>query len=119
MRAGMMQTLWEAAEPHLTDEQLSELCTPVEISRQLAGIAEVMEGIGCLVITDSMNKTGAGNFQQGDSVSNLLFTLSRTIRALGTEAFIESDAKTILQQRKEKATEAAQANGRKQRMAVA
>ncbi len=63
-----------------------------ESGRQSFNLAEVMEGVGCLVSTDSDNIDGAGNFQDGNSVSALLFSLSSQVAVLGELASIGGEA---------------------------
>ena len=111
----MMQTLWDAARPHLTNEQLAHLDQGDRISAQLTDLAKVMEGIGCLIATDANH---SGNFQSHHDVPGLMFALSKTVESLGHATFIASEANFILQERKELAAESARAKVRKQRMAT-
>jgi hypothetical protein len=65
--------LWNKAVPTLTLEELDTLSGASEqaedMTRQLAVVAE---GVACLVAEDSSKPAGAGNFQDGNQVSDLL-----------------------------------------------
>jgi hypothetical protein len=98
--AQMMQTLWDAARLHLTDEELAALSSHGE-SDQLACISEVMEGIGCLVSADgSSDSTQAGNFRQASDVPTLLFTFAEAIKTASATSFIASEAEFTLRERR-------------------
>lgn len=100
--ANMMQVLWDASCPHLTDEELADLKSTEMAEYQLEHVADVMEGIGCLVNDD----TSAGSFQSARDVPALLFLLSSTVRALGQSVLISGAAGSILQDRKDQAAKA-------------
>ncbi|HUW38589.1 MAG TPA: hypothetical protein VMV91_14790 [Rhodocyclaceae bacterium] len=106
----MMDTLWDAAKPNLTDKQLAELDSYEDIRNQLQNISDVMSGIGCLVADDEM----AGNFQHKSDVPTLLFMFANLIDTQARAIFIAGEAGSMLQERKERAVEAAPTNGRKQ-----
>ncbi len=89
-----LSVLWKECEctaPEALIEWFASHATE-EAGRQLLNLAEVMEGVGCLVSTDANNTSGAGNFQDGNSVSTLLFSLSSQVSALGELAAIGGQA---------------------------
>lgn len=96
----IIKTLWESTKvADLTDEQLKALCCGEEISRDLNRIADLMNGIGCLVDEDTKDKTCAGNFQSGDDIQTLLWGLASAIKASAEAVFVSSSAAAIIKNR--------------------
>ena len=76
----MMTKLWERTADSLTTEELTWFADSSEYAKlQARQLSYAIEGIGCLVSADSENNHGAGSFQNGDSISTLLFTIAHSV----------------------------------------
>lgn len=76
----MMTVLWERTADRLTTEELEWFAGSSEYARmQARQLSKVIESVGCLVCSDAKTKTGAGNFQSGNDVSTLLFSIAHSV----------------------------------------
>jgi hypothetical protein len=91
-----MFTLWAVADPaKLTNEVLESLNTQIEVGHQLEYLAEMVEGVGCLVAADEK----AGSFVSNEELPHFLFSVSETIRNLSAMAWIGHEAQSLLKYR--------------------
>lgn len=110
-----LRTLWNQCEytapPELVEWVASHSVDEAE--RQLLNLAEVVGGLGCLVMADDNGKGGAisGNFREGGDVGTLLFAISSSIESLAALAGIGSDAEYWLTRHEERAGMAAMLAG--------
>ncbi|MDQ7978713.1 hypothetical protein QYH69_15790 [Paraburkholderia sp. SARCC-3016] len=72
-------------------EWLSELSGPV--SQDMSQLADMVEGIGCLV----MNDDDSGHFQTQGDIGRLLFTISNSISICAETLEISGEAYSTLQ----------------------
>ena len=59
-------------------------------------LAEVTSGIGCLVSNDGRTKTGAGSFQDADTVAALMWSMSHSFETVAAMAEVGSYAASKL-----------------------
>jgi hypothetical protein len=77
-----MFELWERAAPGLDRESLEWFADASDQAEYVASnLQEVVEGIGCLIASDSPEdgRVTAGNFQSSDSLPALLFTIANVL----------------------------------------
>lgn len=95
-QAKMMETLFRAVDLHkLTDEQLDDLQCHEEIKGHLNDIATMLNGIGCLVASD----TDVGNFQDTTDVPALTFGVATMLEMMAVSVSISTDAAFVKAQR--------------------
>lgn len=93
----IIHTLWSATDANtLSDEQLEALSCSDSLTGRLSDVAEVMMGIGCLVAEDGNSGSKTGSFQEPDSITQLLWSLSDVIETAAAASFVANDAKTVL-----------------------
>lgn len=80
--SNVMFELWERASGNMSKDELEWFAGAVEHAEHVAfQLQNTVAGIGCLVSADGNNEGGlkAGNFQDSQDVSSLLFGISHTI----------------------------------------
>ncbi len=102
----VLSTLYERAKDNMTAEELESLGfkltdDPTTLARHMATISE---GIGCLVVEDGHHPSGAGNFQDADSVFRLLWALSVQFDTIANMVFVGSEAKFRAEELRKAAT---------------
>lgn len=105
--SGIIDTLWESIDlKKLSDEQLESLCGSGDQSFALSNLADVMEGLGCLISSDGNRGSNiAGNFQDGESLSQLLWVLADAVKTSASVCFVVSEASVLLNLRREMANQ--------------
>ena len=84
MSAQMISKLAEMVDlSNASDEALRDLCHGELLATDLRLLADVVEGIGCLVSTDGRLEPGesSGSFQESQGTTSLLFAIGEAIRA--------------------------------------
>ncbi len=101
--AGIINTLWESIDPkELSDEHLESMCRSSGQSFELLNLADVMEGLGCMISNDGNRGSNvAGNFQDSESVSQLLWVLADAVKTSASVCFVLSEARALRNQRRE------------------
>jgi hypothetical protein len=68
------------------------------VAMNAANLGAVVQGIGCLVASDAAAEPGSGDgsLQNGDSISELLFTISNAIEIIGQVTYAASEASGAL-----------------------
>ena len=74
----VLSTLYEKAKDNMTAKELESLGGKLtdDATTLARHMATISEGISCLVMEDAHHPSGAGNFQDADSVFRLLWALS-------------------------------------------
>ena len=92
-----MALLMDKAHDNLTPADWVKL---TNLSDAAAGearrLAEVTSGIGCLVSNDGRTKTGAGSFQDADTVAALMWSMSHSFETVAAMAEVGSYAASKL-----------------------
>ncbi len=101
--ASMMRCLLGSTDlESLDDKALITLCRQEEISLQLANIAHVMEGIGCLVSQESpAGSPRAGSFENRDDLATMLFAFSNSIDDMAQAVYVANEAEFVLHERRQ------------------
>lgn len=95
-QARMMSTLFSAVDLHkLSDDQLDSLCCSDEITSHLDDIATMLNGIGCLVASD----TKVGNFRDTTDVPALTFGVATMLEMMAVSVSVSTDAAFVKAQR--------------------
>lgn len=96
----MLKTLFEAAEPNLTDEQFVKLDRCTEEARiQLENLSQLAIGLGSLVSQDQ----NSGAFQNAKDLSALLYMFGNVIETASETIWIANEAGHIGRQRQQDA----------------
>lgn len=105
--AGIIDTLMESIDlKKLSDEQLESLCGSGDQSFALSNLADVMDGLGCLISNDGNRGSNvAGNFLDSESVSQLLWVLADAVKTSASVCFVMSEASAFLNHRREMANQ--------------
>jgi hypothetical protein len=76
---GALETLYIAANKHMTPAELSEVANTLLDSAEsfASNCSTVAEGIACLVSHDGMSDDRAGTFQTADDVFPLMWAMSQ------------------------------------------
>jgi len=83
-----MYKLWEASADNLTREQLKWFASLSGLAeRQAQNLADVVEGIGCIVADDK-----TGSFDSGSPLSTLLFNINQQIETISGLVHVSSNA---------------------------
>lgn len=83
----LLHLLWGHAAEHLTSVELAWIAdsAPEFVESHAYDLGVVMDGIGCLVASDSTGAC-AGSFQGSEDVPTLMFALSSNVQLLGALA---------------------------------
>jgi hypothetical protein len=99
-----LSLLWNKAKNNLDEQELKNVAGLDGHAGFLAGnLTGIVEGLGCLVLSDN----NAGNFQDADSVSTLLFSISNQIDHIHGLLFISGEASAKLEDMKQHQGESA------------
>ncbi len=90
--------LWEAAVPNLTRAQLEWFAkSSAEAYESSQRLCHVMAGVGCLIAEDTADgKAGAGNFQEGADVMQLLTAFSEALDGISSMMYVADAARAEL-----------------------
>ena len=81
---GLVELLYVKAAPQLSLADLSAIASgAASYAEDMANrSADLADGLGCLIAEDASNGPGAGNFQDGAGVSQLLFHFGDLLRSI-------------------------------------
>lgn len=87
--------LYNRANDHMTPSELGEVgATMLDQAESAArNLSSVAEGIGCLVSNDGMQDSPFGSFQDSDSVSKLLWSISQQADMIAALVWVGSEAR--------------------------
>jgi hypothetical protein len=102
----VLNTLYERAKGNMTAEELESLGGKLtdDATTLARHMAKISEGIGCLVVEDAHHPSGAGSFQDADSVFRLLWALSVQFDTIAGMVEVGSEATFKARQLKEATT---------------
>lgn len=90
-----LTSLYGHAKDHMTAAELREVGDA--LTDQAASLArrmdDVLQGIACLVSEDGKHKSGAGSFQDGESVFNLLCAMAQQFDTIAGMIEVGTEAK--------------------------
>lgn len=113
--SAIIDTLWECIDmKNLSDEQLESLCRFDGQSSELSNLADVMDELACLISSDGNRGSNiSGEFQDGESVSKLLWVLAQAVKTSASVCFVMSEANALLSHRREMSSPKSQTQERK------
>lgn len=98
---GLVELLYLKAAPQLSLVDLSAIA--IGAASYAEGMArrsaDMADGLGCLIAHDASNGPGAGNFQDGEAVSQLLFHFGDLLRSIEGVAWAGAWAAAELEER--------------------
>ncbi len=94
-------TLFEKAEPHLSQEELARLAmTSEDAENMVHNLAVITDGIACIVASDSGNKGGSGSFQNASQVCALLCAISGELQVIASLIHVGGEARYCADKRR-------------------
>ena len=97
-----MQMMFQRGKATMSTDELDGLASLSDYAADEARrMAVLCEGLGCLIDYDSRNPTGAGNFRDGEDVSDLLFALGHSFDVLAGMVHVGDEATYEANRRKQ------------------
>lgn len=97
-----MALMFQRGKANMSTEELDGLASLSDYAADEARrLSAVCEGLGCLISYDSRNPTGAGNFRDGEAVSDLVFALGHSFDVLAGMVHVGDEATYEANRRKQ------------------
>lgn len=97
-----MALMFQRGKANMSTEELDGLASLSDYAADEARrLSAVCEGLGCLISYDSRNPVGAGNFRDGEDVSDLVFALGHSFDVLAGMVHVGDEATYEANRRKQ------------------